>query len=264
MAKRRIDIDEKKNEIIALYEGGLTMRDIGKKFGTTCTLLVFRFKEWNIKARDKNKCQIKPRIKLICCYCGNNFDALPSRSSIRRGNDMHFCSFGCWDEFRKENKTSVRNRKSKFEGNPNITCDYCERPYRIGKRQLNNLHHFCSIDCRNEYQRFNPNYNRFDENCHGSGENSSHWKDGITSEYMKVRNSDEYKEWRFKVFVRDSFTCQLCHSNRENSINKINLNAHHIKSFKEYTNERLNVDNGITVCEYCHQWIHNLKPLNQQ
>lgn len=67
---------------------------------------------------------------------------------------------------------------------------------------------------------------------------------------QQLRHSKEYIKWRNNVFKRDKYVCQIC--------NKLggNLNAHHIKSFKSYPDLRLNVDNGITLCEECHKKVH--------
>jgi len=74
----------------------------------------------------------------------------------------------------------------------------------------------------------------------------------------QIRGSIEMKNWKKKIFKRDKYTCQICHEKSGK------INAHHIKSFKEYSKERFNIDNGITLCEICHKWIHNLDPLNFQ
>jgi len=64
------------------------------------------------------------------------------------------------------------------------------------------------------------------------------------------RHSKKYQEWRSKVFERDNFTCQEC--------GKVggSLNAHHIKTFKDYPSLRFDVSNGITLCEKCHKELH--------
>lgn len=64
------------------------------------------------------------------------------------------------------------------------------------------------------------------------------------------RESKEYKFWRSSVFERDNYTCKACNE-RGNK-----LNAHHIKSWADYKEERFNIDNGITLCVECHKKIH--------
>lgn len=75
------------------------------------------------------------------------------------------------------------------------------------------------------------------------------WNGGISSENLKIRMSKEYKDWRFKVFERDSYTCKNCGSRK-------NIQAHHIKLFSKFKELRFCVDNGVTLCEKCHKEIH--------
>ena len=71
------------------------------------------------------------------------------------------------------------------------------------------------------------------------------------SDPQNLRNSKEYSDWRNAVFNRDDYTCQLCgqHGGK--------LNAHHIKQFKKFPELRLDLDNGITLCERCHKKVHH-------
>lgn len=78
------------------------------------------------------------------------------------------------------------------------------------------------------------------------GEKASHWMGGITPVNTAIRNSPEYAEWRSQVFVRDDYTCQECGQRG------VELNAHHIKRFADFSELRLKVSNGITLCVSCH------------
>lgn len=80
------------------------------------------------------------------------------------------------------------------------------------------------------------------------------WQGGTTAPWeikeSMQRNTLEYAAWRTKVFIRDNYTCQSC--------GKLGgeLNAHHIKSFKNYPKLRTKIENGITLCVDCHKAQH--------
>ena len=85
------------------------------------------------------------------------------------------------------------------------------------------------------------------------------WKGGITKGRKKLWNCIENKNWRNKVYDKDGYTCQKCNDNKGH-----NLNAHHIKSWIKYPLERYNVDNGNTLCEKCHIWVHSKANINNE
>lgn len=85
------------------------------------------------------------------------------------------------------------------------------------------------------------------------GEDCPSYVDGRVAERMSLRFSPEMKRWRYDVFSRDGFCCCHCGDDRGG-----NLNAHHIKPFAEYPDLRLDVDNGITLCEPCHFLAHRV------
>jgi len=103
-----------------------------------------------------------------------------------------------------------------------------------------------------------------ERNKRSTGDLAHNWKGGITPIVRLIRASITYKLWRDIIFSRDEFTCQEC--------GKIGgtLNVHHKKSFSsimqyyEITNkgealeceELWNLNNGVTLCEECHNRIH--------
>lgn len=59
------------------------------------------------------------------------------------------------------------------------------------------------------------------------------------------RNTPEYFAWKESVLRRDNYTCQCCGFTE-------NLQAHHIENYADNEDLRIDVDNGITLCEGCH------------
>ena len=80
---------------------------------------------------------------------------------------------------------------------------------------------------------------------------------GKSKEYIVVppeegkivsRNDTQYLSWRQSVLKRDG-VCQCCGSSH-------NLEVHHIFSYKDYPELRINNNNGIVLCKDCHNKYH--------
>ena len=82
---------------------------------------------------------------------------------------------------------------------------------------------------------------------HQRGEKNNMWKGGITPINTAIRQSLEMKNWRRKVFERDSFICQICFEVGGK------LNADHIKPFSLFPELRFELSNGRTLCLECHK-----------
>lgn len=82
------------------------------------------------------------------------------------------------------------------------------------------------------------------------GQLHPNWKGGVTPKNQCERHSAAYAIWRKAVFSRDAFTCQMCGQHGGE------LNAHHIKPWAIYIENRFDVSNGITLCRTCHKKLH--------
>jgi 5-methylcytosine-specific restriction endonuclease McrA len=83
------------------------------------------------------------------------------------------------------------------------------------------------------------------------GEKCHLWRGGVTPINNQIRSSFEYKNWRRMVFERDNYTCQDCGKRG------CRLHAHHKKSFADYHEQRLDIQNGISLCNDCHKKTEN-------
>ena len=73
-----------------------------------------------------------------------------------------------------------------------------------------------------------------------------------STENVKIRGSKEYKDWRNKVFRKDSYICQI------SGQVGLELEAHHIINFSSNKKERLNIKNGITMSKDIHDLFHTI------
>lgn len=90
------------------------------------------------------------------------------------------------------------------------------------------------------------------------GAGNPNWKGGKTPLHLAVRTSLEYRLWRTAVFERDNYTCVWCGARNGNG-RDVYLEADHIKSFADYPDLRLAIDNGRTLCKPCHEKTPNYK-----
>lgn len=164
----------------------------------------------------------------ICPICKSIFHTYHSK--LIRGRGI-FCSFKC--------------KRIGLMKDPTRNCVSC------GKMLFARQHEFCSRECRPPWNKgikmpFDA-WNKGKKLPQLSGENHPNWKGGKTPEVKRIRNSIEYKEWRISVFNRDRFTCHDCGQVGGK------LNADHIKPFSLFPEERLNINNGRTLCIECHK-----------
>lgn len=105
-----------------------------------------------------------------------------------------------------------------------------------GSKGFVDLHNFQrTVRCRKCYVETNR------------GENHHSWVGDKRTELARLRSSNAYIEWRNNVYARDNYTCQCCGNNKGG-----NLQAHHILNFASNEKLRFELNNGVTLCESCH------------
>lgn len=72
-------------------------------------------------------------------------------------------------------------------------------------------------------------------------------------ERLLGRNIEGYKEWQYEVKEQANFTCDICGDNKGG-----NLHSHHLDGYDWCKEHRIDVNNGVCLCEHCHKEFHKL------
>ena len=202
-------------------------------------------KEYNAQRKSQKCCSRecsdkyrkgKNSVHIKCDICGK--EIVLTKNAFKK-SIHHYCSVVCMGKGEtkfRSGKNNANYRGSKVE----TTCDVCGKTYIQTKTELNKYkHHYCSIECK----------------CKGqtifySGENSKLYNKNL-SDKDRGRNYNKYVNWRRDVYEKDNYTCQCCGDK------KSYLNAHHLDGYNWCKEKRTDVDNGVTLCEKCHNDFHS-------
>jgi hypothetical protein len=173
-----------------------------------------RFKKGSIPW-NKGK-YLTQHIEVKCLYCGRKRLVTPSVIKFGRGK---FCSPKCQYSYSRPCKEETKKKIS--------LANKGKTSWIVG------IGH--STETKKKISLKN------------SGENNPAWKGGVSIFNKEIRRSSQYKKWRKAVLKRDNYTCQIC--GRKNC----KLEADHIKSFVDYPELRLDINNGRALCKECHR-----------
>lgn len=85
------------------------------------------------------------------------------------------------------------------------------------------------------------------------GRNHPKWNPALTmQDRINKRKIFRNDVWRKEVYERDEYTCQTCRQSLSGC-----MVAHHLNGYHWDIENRFRVDNGITLCEYCHKEFHS-------
>lgn len=213
-----------------------------------------------------------------CDGCKVVFKINPYR---KENNGYNFCSYECYKEnigkYFKGERSANYNHKE-------YTCDWCQEKFKRTLSQVGK-NKYCSHVCALRHISFKSRVTKVQTECsyckapikvmplklktttrvycstrckdkgwgkYYSGENNPQWDSTITKEERIIgRRYPEYGRWRKGVYEKDGYKCQCCGDSKGT-----NLNAHHIFNYTEHPDLRIDIENGITLCEHCHTKFH--------
>lgn len=170
-------------------------------------------------------------------YCKNGH--------IREAKIHNFTIFDCPECVGKNVKKNIEICKEEFNSRGFVLL---ETKYIDCKTPMKYICH-CGEHRETTLDAVTSNDTKGCAKCKGirnSGENASNWKGGITLENELLRRNSDYREWRKSVFERDGYTCQCCKEVGGN------LRGHHILNWSSNKELRYDINNGITLCNKCH------------
>lgn len=161
-------------------------------------------------------------ILCVCRLCSKEFT---TKAAWYRKGAGKFCSKEC----------SYKGKAKPKNKHVELLCKNCNKVFSVKKYREHT-----AIACSNECRRvlWAKTY---------VGELSPGWKGGLSDSRTLDKRTKEYKEWRLEVYARDNYSCQKCKNSKGN-----NLHAHHIINYSSNKELRYSIDNGITLCNDCH------------
>lgn len=161
-----------------------------------------------------------------------------------------------WKKYRPFSYCKVCEKKKDNNKYAN-KCNTCGKEYKSGKKSSKNckechdmyfLRTYSILHTLDQSGSNNPMYGR-----QRFGKENPNYKPEITDEERESgRLIEGYGVWRKSVYERDNFTCQTCGDNKGG-----NLVAHHLDAYSWCKDKRTDVNNGVTLCEECHNNFHN-------
>lgn len=192
---------------------------------------------------------------VVKCDCGEVF--LMSGKQLRKNKfpGCRTCSLKQEKMARRNDYTGIRSGKwiiiGRSKRNPRYSICLCDCG-TIKEVHTGSILRKASLSC-GCYQKETSKTleHRIRLSARLQGVSISEWQGFLSNKRQKDMDSSEYKEWRTSVFTRDNYTCARC-GKRSVKGSEVVLCAHHLDSYSTHPEKRLDVNNGITLCNECH------------
>jgi len=160
-----------------------------------------------------------------CSQCGKRFLIKPKAKKIQK-----FCSKECHNKSligRKLSKDVIAKIANANRGRKTgefVKCAECGNVVYKYPRDMDRkrgVRKFCSRECFVKFKKRDAS--------------------------PKRNNKGKEKKWKINVYKKDDYTCWICGQKGKD------LEAHHLKSWSKYPKLRFDINNGMTLCKFCHK-----------
>lgn len=188
-------------------------------------------------------------VQLVCETCGQTFQLYQSQATSSR----RFCSHKC-SAVPTQNKVTCECKQcgQEFQAVPSSKRLFCGRECSSKGQGYKQGPPAKAFVCKACGKVFLEEFGRERKYCSNKCCTSTFRKADKTS---TDRRGKDYGKWALAVLKRDKRCVRCGATNR--------LQAHHIKHWKAFPEHRHDVDNGVTLCVYCHHAQHPKIPLEK-
>ena len=212
------------------------VKDIADDCDTSTDIIYDWLKKYNIKANRYT--EIPDKEVLVNLY----IEEIKSTREIAKILDCSRSAVINWlKKYEIPMRTISESNHNYFEykGGKKIQSE------KVKNDQKNDEYRNLQSEIKKELFKNNPEL-KIQQSAKMQGIDISEWNGFSELETRRIRKSLDYKHWQSEVFKRDDYTCQCC--GKRGGV----LHAHHLESFSDNPDLRFDINNGITLCEYCH------------
>ena len=186
----------------------------------------------------------------ICkCDCGNITKPIQGQN-LRNGNTQ---SCGCYNK-KRISETNASNLIGKRFGRLVVK-------EKVGSNSNKKTVWLCECDCGNIKTIVAGDLTSgrtlscgclHKEQLRGS--NNHKYNPNLTKEEREQqRHIEGYSIWSYEVKKQANFVCDVCNSNKSGT-----LVSHHLDGYHWDKEHRLDINNGVCLCESCHKEFHHI------
>jgi hypothetical protein len=180
---------------------------------------------------------------IFICKCGN--ESITNWATFKSSKKCSECGFKQIGE--KLRKYTLDEVKEYLTGFKYIVTDEVYEGTHQALKCICPNGHDCTVNIKHFVNGTRCKLCHKDANV---GENHHNYKSNITLEDREQRRIfSEYTNWRKTIFERDNYTCQICGITGR-------LHVHHLNGYHWAIEDRVEVENGVTLCEFCHDDFH--------
>jgi hypothetical protein len=252
--------------VLEMYKKGYSVKRIAAHFNQSTPRITTILKRHNIKIDRKGSFYTHEEVykyfescgyklvstfkrakKKLECICPKGHTYIVNLCDFKKGHRCKKCHF----EQRKLSQEQVFNifidadyvvLSEKYIGASNSIEVMCPK----GHKSKMNFYHFKN-GCRCHQCMFN----------HQKKESHPYWKperDPALRDREREIFTNLLIPWKKEIYKRDGYACQRC-GGKNCKDNR--LEAHHLNGFHWDDKNRLNLNNGITLCRLCHKDFHH-------